>query len=104
MKISAMHLVQCSTNSRSAQHGGSSRSYRCVNLRKTQIASGQLKPSKLFISSHSESVKLIAMTSANFGGERDVPRSNDEKQIVRVHRTVKLRMDAEGLEGGKYEP
>jgi hypothetical protein len=40
----------------------------------------------------------------NRGGPRAVPASRDEHQIVRVHRSVKLRMDAEGLSQGKYVP
>ena len=41
----------------------------------------------------------------NFGRPRRIPepvRARGEK--IHVHRSVKIRMDAEGLEGGKYEP
>ena len=39
----------------------------------------------------------------NLGSGRDVPiRSSGEK--VRVHRSVKTRMDAEYKDGSKYEP
>ncbi|KAJ8584078.1 hypothetical protein M405DRAFT_798490 [Rhizopogon salebrosus TDB-379] len=38
----------------------------------------------------------------NMGGGRHVPRQH--KVGVKVHRSVKIRMEADGLEGGKYWP
>jgi hypothetical protein len=45
---------------------------------------------------------LTRGTSVNFGRGRPVP---GQKRVgVKVHRTVKTRMDADGLEGGRYRP
>ena len=39
------------------------------------------------------------------GGPRRVPEPDGELQEkILVHRSVKTRMEAEGLEGGKYTP
>lgn len=40
----------------------------------------------------------------NLGRPRSIPVSKDANQIVRVHRSVRLRMEAEGLKQGKYKP
>jgi hypothetical protein len=41
----------------------------------------------------------------NRGRARQVPTPvRERKEKIRVHRSVKIRMDAEGLEGGKYSP
>jgi len=41
----------------------------------------------------------------NWGRPRRVPEPNSEKdEKILVHRSVKTRMEAEGLEGGKYKP
>ncbi|KAH7926861.1 hypothetical protein BV22DRAFT_1008135 [Leucogyrophana mollusca] len=40
--------------------------------------------------------------SINMGSGRHVPRQ--KKQGVKVHRSVRIRMEAEGLDGGKYWP
>ncbi|KAA1467854.1 hypothetical protein DENSPDRAFT_833006 [Dentipellis sp. KUC8613] len=39
--------------------------------------------------------------SINMGRPRTIPK---QKHGINVHRSVKIRMDAEGLEGGKYKP
>lgn len=39
----------------------------------------------------------------NFGRGRPVPRCMQDAQ-VKIHRTVKIRMEANGLPGGKYKP
>jgi len=39
------------------------------------------------------------------GHSRQVPRDVREKRVkLRVHRSVKIRMEAEGLDDGKYVP
>jgi hypothetical protein len=41
----------------------------------------------------------------NLGRPREVPEPvNAEKGNILVHRSVKTRMEAEGLEQGKYKP
>jgi len=41
----------------------------------------------------------------NLGGPREIPRSvREKKEKLYVHRSVKIRMEAEGLDGGKYVP
>jgi hypothetical protein len=51
------------------------------------------------------SYELKYQWKMNLGHARNVPEPVREKgEKVLVHRSVKIRMDAEGLEGGKYEP
>ncbi|KAI0029496.1 hypothetical protein K488DRAFT_56207 [Vararia minispora EC-137] len=50
------------------------------------------------------SLRWTARYMINLGHPRSVPMSNDEHQIVRVHRSVRLREQAEGLKQGKYKP
>lgn len=48
----------------------------------------------------------VIVLRINWGGPRRVPEpvsEMNEKKIY-VHRSVKTRMEAEGLEGGKYTP
>ena len=40
----------------------------------------------------------------NMGCGRVVPYSKDEDGPFNVHRTVKIRMEAQGLDGGLYIP
>jgi hypothetical protein len=40
----------------------------------------------------------------NWGRPRQIPKPVREKEKIREHRSVKTRMAAEGLEGGKYSP
>ena len=41
----------------------------------------------------------------NWGRARKVPKPNVAKgEKILVHRSVKIKMEAEGLEDGKYEP
>ncbi|KAF8481731.1 hypothetical protein DFH94DRAFT_732636 [Russula ochroleuca] len=41
----------------------------------------------------------------NLGHARRIPGPvRERKEKIRVHRSVKIRLEAEGLEGGKYEP
>jgi len=43
------------------------------------------------------------LASVNFGRGRHIPRPMQDVQ-VKIHRTVKIRMEANGLPGGKYKP
>ena len=48
---------------------------------------------------------VVFLFRINLGHARQIPRPvRERKEKVRVHRSVKTRMEAEGLEGGKYEP
>jgi hypothetical protein len=48
---------------------------------------------------------VIVPNRMNRGRARQVPTPvRERKEKIRVHRSVKIRMDAEGLEGGKYSP
>ncbi len=48
---------------------------------------------------------MIVPNRVNWGRAREVPKPvRERKEKIRVHRSVKIRMDAEGLEGGKYSP
>ena len=48
---------------------------------------------------------MIVPLRVNFGRARKVPEPDREREKkVHVHRSVKTRMDAEGLKGGKYKP
>ena len=50
-------------------------------------------------------VGVIVLFRVNLGHARHVPGPvRDRKEKIRVHRSVKTRMEAEGLEGGKYKP
>jgi hypothetical protein len=41
----------------------------------------------------------------NMGRGREIPKPvRGRGERVKVHRSVKTRMEAEGLKGGKYEP
>ncbi len=48
------------------------------------------------------SLALTALHSVNAGSPRHIPRQ--KMQGVKVHRSVKLRMEAENVPGGKYHP
>ena len=52
---------------------------------------------------HSSGVIVLRI---NWGGPRRVPEPISERKETKVfvHRSVKTRMEAEGLEGGKYTP
>ncbi len=49
-------------------------------------------------------VCVIVPNRVNWGRPRQIPKPVREKEKIRVHRSVKIRMAAEGLEGGKYSP
>jgi hypothetical protein len=47
----------------------------------------------------------VIVLRMNLGGPRRVPKPVTERdEKVLVHRSVRTRMEAEGLEGGKYAP
>ena len=51
------------------------------------------------------SAGVVLLFTINLGHARWIPGPGRErKDKVRVHRSVKTRMEAEGLERGKYEP
>jgi hypothetical protein len=48
---------------------------------------------------------VIVLFRVNLGRPRQIPgHVRERKEKIFVHRSVKTRMDAEGLKGGKYEP
>jgi hypothetical protein len=50
-------------------------------------------------------VGVIVFLRMNLGYPRRIPGPvRERKEKIYVHRSVKIRKDAEGLEGGKYEP
>jgi hypothetical protein len=50
-------------------------------------------------------VSVVVLLRANFGRPRRIPGPvRKRKEKIFVHRSVKTRMDADDLEGGKYEP
>ena len=50
-------------------------------------------------------VGVIVFVRMNLGRPRRIPAPvRERKEKICVHRSVKIRKDAEGLEGGKYEP
>jgi hypothetical protein len=49
-------------------------------------------------------VTHILLLRINFGRARQIPEPVPRKEKLYVHRSVKTRQDAEGLEGGKYKP
>lgn len=44
------------------------------------------------------------MYSVNMGAGRRIPMQFKEGAKVKLHRSVKIRIEADGLEGGKYWP
>jgi hypothetical protein len=47
----------------------------------------------------------VIILRINLGGPRRVPEPVTEREgKILVHRSVKTRMEAEGLEGGRYTP
>ena len=48
---------------------------------------------------------MIDFLRMNLGSPRRIPGPvRERKEKIYVHRSVKIRLEAEGLEGGKYEP
>ena len=48
---------------------------------------------------------VIVLLRVNLGHARHIPGPvRERKEKIRVHRSVRMRMEAEGLEGGKYKP
>jgi hypothetical protein len=48
---------------------------------------------------------VIVLLRVNLGRPRGIPGPvREKKEKIFVHRSVKARMEAEGLKGGKYEP
>jgi len=48
---------------------------------------------------------ILILYRMNLGRPREIPRAVREKrEKIYVHRSVKIRMEAEGLDGGKYVP
>jgi len=47
----------------------------------------------------------VIVLRMNWGRPRQVPEPvSERKEKILVHRSVKTRMEAEGLEGGEYTP
>ena len=54
---------------------------------------------------HSTRACLFVLPRMNLGHPRRIPGPiRERKEKIYVHRSVKIRMEAEGLEGGKYKP
>jgi hypothetical protein len=53
---------------------------------------------------HAHSLTVNDLGSLNLGAGRHIPRQQNVNVGVKVHRSVKVRMEADGLKGGKYWP
>ena len=53
---------------------------------------------------HSIRARLFVFLRMHLGRPRKFSELIREKEEIYVHRSVKIRMEAEGLEGGKYKP
>jgi hypothetical protein len=49
-------------------------------------------------------VDCIILCRVNMGTGRHIPMQQKEGIEIKIHRTVKIRMEADGLLGGKYWP
>ena len=52
----------------------------------------------------SDSLSWRYSCSVNMGAGRHIPRQQQEDVKIKLHRSVKIRMEADGLLGGKYWP